>query len=384
MTKTLDLQIVSDREELESLGREWNACLSASAGEVLHLRHEWFLAGVDCFNADSELHVMLVRDGEGVVTAVAPLLIARRRYRWVPVRVLGFADNGQSPFNDFILRKGSERESLAVLLAGIAAFSHWDLVDLRKIRKGGPLDNAVITGDVLSGFRRGSKENIDSPYVTIDGDWERFLANRSTRFRKTLRNKLNRVRLAGDVCVRHCPIDSGDHDLLDEMFRVSGRSWKREAGTDLLGNPASQQFYRRICHAFGPEGRVMLWVLCKGAQVVAFEFHLQDNGVCYPIRADYDASFGDLSPGSVLEYHILKSLFEEGEVREYNSCGHHYSYLLNWSRTTRQHENAEVFSRALKMRFLYILEYRILPFLRKMRVNRAVRSVKRWISYAGA
>ena len=155
------------------------------------------------------------------------------------------------------------------------------------------------------------------------------------------------------------------------MFTVSEKSWKRQDGTDITSNPQSKNFHKEICDRFGPQGIISLWLLRKETIPIAFEFHLTYDNVVYPIRADYDESYKELSPGSVLEYNIIKTLFDEAKIREYNTCGHSYNYLMNWSEDTRKHANIEIFCKNYKSSLLYSLEYKLIPLLRKIKLNKS-------------
>jgi CelD/BcsL family acetyltransferase involved in cellulose biosynthesis len=216
----------------------------------------------------------------------------------------------------------------------------------------------------------GIKDNIESPYIVINSDWETFLGEKSQKFRKTLRNKLNRASHSGDLSFERMGITGRNDTALRDMFSVSQKSWKKQVGTDILSNPASEGFYKEICDRLGPRGMVKLFLLKKAGESIAFEFHLTYNKTAYPIRADYDKSFKHISPGSILETHILKTLFDESRIQEYNSCGHTYDYLLKWTDDTRKYVNVEVFNKNFRSRSLHILEYKVIPVLRKMRLNR--------------
>ncbi|RPI79649.1 MAG: GNAT family N-acetyltransferase, partial [Desulfobacteraceae bacterium] len=111
------------------------------------------------------------------------------------------------------------------------------------------------------------------------------------------------------------------------------------------------------------------YYLKKAGEMIAFEFHLIYNRITYPIRADFNESFRHLSPGSILEAHILKDLFDESRIREYNTCGHTYDYLMNWTQDTRRYVNVELFNKGFKPRALHALEYSTVPFLKKMGLN---------------
>ena len=102
----------------------------------------------------------------------------------------------------------------------------------------------------------------------------------------------------------------------------------------------------------------------KGATPIAFEFHLTYNNVVYPI-GQIMMIIQRVVTRSVPEYNIIKTLFGEGVVKEYNTCGHTYNYLMNWSEDTRKPVNIEIFCKIINPVF-FGLEYKLIPLLRRL------------------
>lgn len=150
------------------------------------------------------------------------------------------------------------------------------------------------------------------------------------------------------------------------IFDISKQSWK--AG--LKQSIADITEYSALLHYFTDEaskkGWINIWLLKDSDEYIAYEYHLNYNEKLYPIGADFDERFRRLSPGSILEYHIIKSLFEDPQVTQYNTCAHNYKYLRNWTDIIEPHVDIEIFnSKALPL-FLYSLEYKLLPRLRQV------------------
>jgi CelD/BcsL family acetyltransferase involved in cellulose biosynthesis len=152
------------------------------------------------------------------------------------------------------------------------------------------------------------------------------------------------------------------------MLAVSAQSWKQRAGTHIGGIPHGAEFYRALCDEFGPTGEVDLWQLLKDGTPIAFEFGIRYQGVTYPLRADYRVDYAHLSPGGVLECHIIKALFDDPvQNLEYNSCANRYPYLLRWTGLTRPHVTMMVFPNRMFSRALHALEFGLVPAARFVR-----------------
>lgn len=371
----MKIKVITTVKELELLKNEWNVLLKNSYKDVVQLTHEWIMVWWNSFGNGNQLNVIAVYGENGQLVGIAPMMRSNSRYRGVNITKTCLMANGQSPSSNFIVSKEKGTEITKAILDYLKGHSDTNIIELTKLDTNSQTYSIALDYLNMNGNRFGIKGNTEAPFITINSDWNTFFNKKAQKFRKSLRNKLNRADKSGDLSIEKIQINNSNHTVIQEMFAVSGKSWKKEIGTDLLSNPRSRNFYKEICDRLGPEGIISIWLLRKGAAPIAFEFHLTYNNVVYPIRADYDESFKELSPGSVLEYNIIKTLFGESVVKEYNTCGHTYNYLMNWSEDTRKHANIEVFSRSFKSYGLYNLEYKIIPFLRMLKLNKVKQRV---------
>lgn len=361
----MKLEILRSADQIERIGAEWSDLLGTSDDKV-HYGYKWFLASWRVFHIRDSLHVITLRGADAMLKCVAPFVIVTDRFGPLRLTKICFPRNNQNPSNDIICVAGSVEECLSCLMEYLCGFHEWEMIDLQMLHVDGP------TARFLNGFLPqkkqswGTSANRASPYITINGDWERFWSARTPKFRKGMRYKLNKAGAQGYAVDRIC-FPGADLDSLDVMLDISSRSWKRSIGTDLSSRKDNFAFYKELCAGIGASATASLYVLCVGGLPAAFEFHLE-KGVCvFPLRADFDQAFEAVSPGSVLEYEIIKQLFERGLVREYNSCGHTYSYLLKWTDSVRPYGNWAVFGRSPAARLAFACERIARPALRKIR-----------------
>lgn len=369
--------IIKTFEELKSLRPQWDDLLENSQNNIIQLTHDWMMAWWDSFSNGKTLHVVAIYGDGGQILGIAPLVSGRHTYRGIGINKFSLMANGQSPSADIIIRNGSHELVISRLLGYLSSLKEWDLLVLNKLDMDGKTAAALSKYLTENKFLFGIKNNIESPFIDIKGEWETFFAEKSKKFKKSLRNKLNRIEKAGDISIEGVLINDANDPCIKAMFEISSNSWKKDIGNDMLSNPRINNFYNKISNSFGKKGAITLWLLKKGGKPIAFEFHLNYKGVVYPVRADYDESFGDLSPGSVLEYNILKTLFAEGRCREYNTCGHTYNYLMNWSTETKKHVDFEIFRRRYKTYALHFLEYTSIPLLKRLRADQIRDYVKK-------
>lgn len=349
---------------------EWNGLLKNSLNDIVCLTHEWFVSWWKNFSDSNELHIVTFSDNFRNLTAIAPMMVSDCSCRGIKLRKIFFMANGHSPSADFIVNKHRLKEGIGAIIRYLESYEDWEFIELQKLDSGGRTFPLVMDYIIRSNNLFGLKQNIETPYILIDSDWGSFLNNRSPKFRKVLRNKLNRAEREGDISVEKIAGLECDGNVLNDMMNISGKSWKRDIGVDLKNDSKSRAFYEELCGKSNSGTQVNIWFLKKGGERIAFEFHLVYNNVVYPVRADYNRDFKDLSPGSVLEFNILRQLFSERSLKEYNTCGHTYNYLLNWTDNTREYMNIEIFSKRFRPYSLYLLEHRVLPVMRRLGLDK--------------
>jgi len=362
----LHITKISNYSDFLALKEDWNNLLKESGNESIFLRHEWF----DCwwrshgetYEDKQDLFILLVKD-KGKCRGIMPLKTSRIKYRGLQVNKLGFLQSGLSPHADFILTSEKEK-SIRELLRFLKGREVWDVLILNKLPTRSENYNLLLKllkeHNILFGIKRG----LNTPAINTCGDWSAFFSQRSAKFKKSLRNKLNRAKRRSSLQIERLSDLNDIKNALPLMFEVSKNSWKAKLKQSIVDSTEYTDFLNYFTDETGEKGWINIWLLKDGDEPIAYEYHLKYNGKVYPIGADFDERFRNLSPGSILEYHIIKSLFEDSEVTEYNTCAHSYKYLRNWTDVIEPHVDIEIFNSKTLPLFLYSLEYKLLPYLR--------------------
>lgn len=362
----LSLEVVTDLARFRNLRDPWTSLLRDSHQQSLVLTHEWLSAWWDCFGSGKHLWVACLRRGERLV-GILPFWRDRVRYRGMEVDMLRLFANGHSPYSDLILAADLDSAGLHAAVQLLLATSATDVVVFAKLPETSRLFRYFSSSPGGQAKRCGIRPSLVTPIVTIEQDWGTFFSKRSRNLRKGINHRLNRLRRRGEIDIERLTVATREDPVLAEIVQVSHNSWKAQVGTDLGGNKAGLAFILALVDAFGASGCIQVWLLRIDGTPVAYEFHVVYGGVVYPLRADFDERFRDLSPGSVLLYSAMKRLFEEGGVTQYYSCADDYQYLRSWTDERRHHFDVEVFGDGAVPRFLHGIEYGLIPIARSLR-----------------
>lgn len=361
----VDVRILRTEEEFKQLKPQWDELMASLDPVPLPLTHGWLLSWWRAFATDRHMEFRCAYRG-GELIGAAPFYRTREHFRGVPVTILKLAANGHTPFCDVIVHPrltGCEREAVFHALTEVG---DKEIGQFLKINHQGELHRFLLTRPASDNVKVGVKPSLTTPVIWIDKEWDAFFGSRTKKLKKSLKHKLNRFNKEPGFTISEKKISSKKDPVVQEIIEVSANSWKSSIGNDLRNHHRSRQFFFNLIESFGRSGVLSAWIVHFEMKPVAFEVHLVYDGVVYPIRADYDEAFKAFSPGSVLEYSVLKHLFQAGQVRQYYTCADDYWYLSNWTSDYEDFCTVEVFGNSLKSRLLFGLEYRVIPIVKRV------------------
>jgi CelD/BcsL family acetyltransferase involved in cellulose biosynthesis len=303
----------------EALAHAWDE-LADRAGAVPFARPGWLRPWAEA--AGVRLEALTTRSGP-TLTGVLPI-VSRRHHLYTPA-------NWHTPWLEAVAQDDPARRALVAALA--AARPTRVTVDF--VLAGEPTAEGAGEALAAAGYHLHPRTRLESPFVTVQGTWEEYLASRSAHRRGELRRRTRRLEAAGEV-TREVHL-GGDHlpALLEEAFAVEAAGWKGTGGTAMLSDPLIAAFYRRVA-AWGAErGWLRLAFLRLDGRPLAFDLALEAAGHHYLLKTGYDPAFTALSPGLLLRLHMLERAFRTG-VGTYEFCGGTEPWKLEWASATRR------------------------------------------------
>lgn len=356
---------VVDYENFLSLGDEWNRLVEHSAMDTVFVRHEWFDCWWKAYGNGKDMLVLVVRDG-GQLLGICPLMTTQERFRIFPVMKIAFIANDEAPRCDLICPDRLDEVVAAIVEYLKTKQSRWDVIHLQRVPKASPTMAAFSDAFKQAGFRPFLRKSWTSPYLAISEDWATFYKATTQRFKKRMRNNLNRIKNADSYTVDHIT-DSGDlPELIDEIFSVGQQCWKAELGRAISSSPNNREFFAGLAAVARKNGWLSLWLLRVDGQPVAFEYHLRYKRVVHALRSEFDQRFAEYSPGAVLDVQAVKSIFDDG-MSLYDLGGSADEYKKHWTSEVCEHEDLVVFNRKLYPGLLSFVEGAVVPCLKKAR-----------------
>jgi CelD/BcsL family acetyltransferase involved in cellulose biosynthesis len=147
---------------------------------------------------------------------------------------------------------------------------------------------------------------------------------------------------------------------------ISKKSWKHKEGVSISQQQGTRKFIYALTDLAAQQGWLLIWILRVNGIPVAMEYDLKYKGKVYALRSDFDDSYSQYSPGTYLQYKILKYLSEE-KYCEYSFGPGLSSYKLHWTDKYRQNMVLYAHNDNIKGRITWVLKNKCIPFFKQIR-----------------
>jgi len=371
----LKARFISSFDEFLTMEKDWNELLAKSSSDTVFLRHEWFRCWWKAFGGDNRLFIIIVESGKQL-TGIAPFMLVEEIQRGICLKKIKFIANDNSPRCDLIL-SGDEQKNISKIFELLKANQDlWDVIVLEEISEESRTIEFLIEYFKNCDYKYVIKSGKKAPFIRIDQSWDEFYSKKSAKFRKVMRNKINRVSRLGCIKLEKIMDIRQDESVLEKISDISRNSWKANCGGELGRSQENKGFFQDITLIASQNGWLNIWLLSiTKDKSIAYEYHLKYKNKTYALRADFDEKFKDYNPGSVLEKNVIEQSFND-KLTEYDFCGDAYDYKMRWTEQVHGQMAFEIFSRGKRANKLYWLEYQLLPVLRKIGVNKMKNNLK--------
>jgi CelD/BcsL family acetyltransferase involved in cellulose biosynthesis len=318
---------VETRDNVGDLTAEWDALADRVTAEPW-VRPGWIEAWWEAFGA-GRLRVVTLTKGDrlaGVVPLMEDNGVVRSTSNWHTPEFGLLAEPEEHPD---LARAIVERRPRRLWLA---------FVDPAE-----PGINACRATLQAVGYRTLERTLEDSPYVSVDGDWEAYREGLPKKLGTELRRRRRRLEEAGHFSFEVVDGRERLSSCLDEGFAVEAAGWKGEQGKAISSRPETLGFYRAVASWAAARDWLRLAFLRLDGQPFAFDFCVEAHGIHYLLKTGFDPAYGKFAPGMILRYEMLARAFSIG-LRGYEFLGADEPWKLQWTQTTRRRTLFQAFA----------------------------------------
>jgi CelD/BcsL family acetyltransferase involved in cellulose biosynthesis len=299
------LKTINSLEELGDVEEDWRRLAEARGNAFL--TPEWFRCWFAQYGDGADPFVPVLMGENGSCKGLLPLALPKSGRP----RVCRLAGANLGDCFHPVAAPGEDNLVAAAAgeaLGGVAG--DWSVIALDHVEEPAtwvdPL--AEATGPRL---KQRSREGAGLPWIDLasHGDWEAYLASRSSHLRKRLRWLERRLARDHDVRVRRTETSETLAADVEVLFDLHDRRWQDESS---LGSPRARAFHAAFAAAALDRGWLRLWFLELDGEPVAswYGWRLGERYAFY--NGGFDPSHSKLSPGMVLLARVVESAFAEG------------------------------------------------------------------------
>lgn len=168
--------------------------------------------------------------------------------------------------------------------------------------------------------------------LAIEHNWPVAFGHLSHKHCRRISTSLSKLADRGEVCFKlHANLSPNEVEpLLRQALETEDRGWKGAAGTSILRTPGAAEFMLAQARCLAAEGQLLLAFLDCGQRNVAFCYGVLGKGVFHSFKIGFDPFFATLSPGHLLQYHLLQELHADPQVTAVDYIGEMTEYHASW------------------------------------------------------
>ncbi|MFQ6103540.1 MAG: GNAT family N-acetyltransferase [Candidatus Glassbacteria bacterium] len=329
--------------ELESLEADWKKLQQLSEKPNVFQSYEWISLWWKHFGSGKDLRVVFASEG-GMPIFAAPFFVEKTRKIGLSARRITVIGDGLSSQQGFLTVGDVDAALMELFRNLLMREDRWDYLELDKLPEDGRVIRSMRKASEAGGVHFVEIPASRYPYIKIEGDYQDYLKkNVSKRLRKTIRNRINRVKKVGELRFLHT--DEIDlEESFKEIISLGEQGWKHRAGIDPLTSGKNREFFRDLLKLFRDSNMLSLTAIELNGKKVAFDLSFVMRDSFYAYYMVFDERFNHLSPGKVIVSHVVERLFSNG-MSEIDLSEGEEDYKLEWTKTSKQYMEAYILNK---------------------------------------
>lgn len=305
----LSVTVVRDESTLVTLRTAWEALEDQAEHYGLYVTWGYVrLAWQHLASPGDQLWVMVVRDDQGRLHGVLPLVRVTERHYGMSVQVLRHIGIWEGDRPGVLALEDADRVWEALWAALVAQRSQWHVLDLRELDSGSwPLRRLQQPG---MGFTGQIQPDIEAPFQTLDTRWALHLAARSESVRTAWQALQQALQTQHpDQCTVVAESAEDVVPALERFLSLESALVQAGRGVTIGGNLRLVAFYREWLPRLAARGDAAVWLLMGQESEIAGLIRLRCGDTWIERHACYDPTQAALHPSLLLATEALQRSF---------------------------------------------------------------------------
>lgn len=181
-----------------------------------------------------------------------------------------------------------------------------------------------------------SQDYIQTAWVDIDGDFEKYWEERGKNLKQNMRKQRNK--LATESIETRIELVATPEDVakaVEDYGLLESSGWKAADGTAIHPKNDQGRFYREMLENFCTLGRGRIYRYWFGDKVVAMDLCIHDSEAIVILKTAYDESFKSVSPSTLMRQEQFQQLFTENRFARIEFFGKVMEWHTRWTEQSR-------------------------------------------------
>jgi len=308
-------EILCEWDRFFHLEPEWNELLGKSRADTIFLRWEWIRAWAEIVVRDVQPAVVVVRDDDGTLAAIAPLYVSALRFlrtvRYRTLLAMAHPETG-AVYPDLIVRADCEQKGVDAILGTLwEARELWDCIWLPIVSGWTGARERIVGGSEEQGFFCRIRPT-EFAFLPLPLDYQTYVSGLSVNARKQLRKEDNRFKSLGGVSVVQCSSQEDVPRFLEALFQLHERRWASVGKVGVFRQePKVAEFYCGFIPVALKRGWLRLYGLQDRGELKAVQIGYRYGDVYYALQDAFDPAYLK-GAGHFLRANVIKMCISEG------------------------------------------------------------------------
>ncbi|MFC1847906.1 GNAT family N-acetyltransferase [Chloroflexota bacterium] len=342
----MDIRVVADWKEFESLAGIWDGLLQQAGEEnSIYLTHEWLTTWWRHFGEGSKLNILLF-EKQGRIIGIAPLMKTEYRAGFLKLRTLETIGAVNCNYV-WVMPSENRREAIAALVSYLDKALASDGLVFRVTLV--PEDSEFLAlvrrhGPELSG-NLASEEKVMTlaPYIPLPATWDDYFRTLSQKRRWVLRRSLGYLQEAHRVEFNECAEDALE-DRLTTFIDLHQRRWQSANIRGIFSYPKTKEFYRDLAGRFFEKGWLHFSRLTVDGETASAVYSYVYNGKFYASTMARDIRYSRYSVGHLHYMFLIKDAIGR-HLQEFDFLRGDEPYKFYWTKSVRRYLQITVIGR---------------------------------------
>jgi len=309
-----ELKVFSGMDGFFKVETIWQQ-LTVTHNKRFFQHYAWYKSNLFMREADPDQVYFFVFFLHQEPVALIPLIYSSRNLRGLKLRVWDLYFRNDMGLCDLLLLKPQMlQDIMPILIKHLRSKGEpaWDVMEFSGL---------LASSNAMAGLRKLQSEMTVitdthlSKYICCESSYEETTKNISTRHKRNLRRKLNKLNKMGEVTYEYVVKQDELPVALNCFLDIEASGWKGDTSTAIKLAPEIRKFYEKLVLNFSKTGDCVIHFLSVDGKKIAAQFCLISDQIVYLLKIGYDENYNSVSPGALLLNQLMSRCSESTDIQ---------------------------------------------------------------------